>query len=125
MARALTSLLRRRFSLQAAPLLAPPLLALPPPAREGGSWHVRVSLCQSGMFIQRQGMTGPVAAGLELSAAELGAFRMVSETATGRLKHLAPVLRLSETPPRWARPTPVLGGDAPAWLREGDAVAAE
>ena len=101
------------------------LLALARRAREGGSWHVRVSLCQSGMFIQRQGMTGPVAAGLELSAAELDAFRMVSETATGRLKHLAPVLRLSETPPRWARPTPVLGGDAPAWVREGDAVAAE
>jgi crotonobetainyl-CoA:carnitine CoA-transferase CaiB-like acyl-CoA transferase len=101
------------------------LLALARRAREGGSWHVRVSLCQSGMFIQRQGMTGPVAAGLELSAAELDAFRMVSETATGRLKHLAPVLRLSETPPRWARPTPVLGGDAPAWVREGDEVAAE
>lgn len=31
------------------------LLALTRRAREGGSYHVRVSLCQSGMFIHRQG----------------------------------------------------------------------
>src|SRR5262249_16174612 len=31
------------------------LLALARRAREGGSYHVRVSLCQSGMFIYRQG----------------------------------------------------------------------
>ena len=31
------------------------LLALARRAREGGSYHVRVSLCQSGMFIHRQG----------------------------------------------------------------------
>src|SRR5207245_464371 len=31
------------------------LLALAKRARDGGSYHVRVSLCQSGMFIYRQG----------------------------------------------------------------------
>ncbi len=36
------------------------LLALARRAREGGSYHVRVSLCQSGMFVYRQGKTGAV-----------------------------------------------------------------
>ncbi len=91
------------------------LLALARRAREGGSYHVRVSLCQSGMFIYRQGKTGAVAPDLGLSDAELDALRIVSEPAQGTLRHLGPVLRLSETPPHWVRPTPVLGGDAPAW----------
>ena len=35
------------------------LVALARRAREGGSYHVRVSLCQSGMFIYRQGKVAP------------------------------------------------------------------
>lgn len=92
------------------------LLALARRAREGGSYHVRVSLCQSGMFIYRQGKTGPVAAGLELPAAELDALRVESATSHGPLRHLGPVLSLSETPPHWARPTPKLGGDTAGWV---------
>jgi crotonobetainyl-CoA:carnitine CoA-transferase CaiB-like acyl-CoA transferase len=91
------------------------LLALARRAREGGSYHVRVSLCQSGMFIYRQGKTGAVEPNLGLSDSELDAMRITSEPKQGPLRHLGPVLRLSETPPHWVRPTPVLGGDAPAW----------
>ncbi len=92
------------------------MLALARRAREGGSYHVRVSLCQSGMFIYRQGMTAPVAEpDLDLSEAELDALRIQSETGHGTLRHLAPVLHLSETKPHWVRPTPILGGDAPEW----------
>jgi len=93
------------------------MLALARRAVEGGSYHVRVSLCQSGMFIQRQGMLAQQPApGLELSAAELDQIRIESAPANlGPLRHLGPILRLSETPPRWIRPTPRLGGDAPHW----------
>lgn len=92
------------------------LLALGRRAREGGSYHVRVSLCQSGMFIYRQGKTAFPEPNMDLSPAELDAIRITSTPRSGPLRHLGPVLRLSKTPPRWVRPTPVLGGDAPQWL---------
>jgi len=92
------------------------LLALARRAREGGSYHVRVSLCQSGMLIQRQGMLAQPAPNLELSAAELDAIRIETTPAhLGPLRHLGPILRMSETPARWIRPTPRLGGDRPEW----------
>jgi hypothetical protein len=40
---------------------------------------------------------------------------MTSETPVGRLRHLSPVLQLSETPPRWERPTVPLGHHQPVW----------
>ena len=91
------------------------LLALARRAREGGSYHVRVSLCQSGMFIYRQGKVAFDSPDMDLSEAELATLRIESAPASGPLRHLGPVLRLSGTPPRWIRPTPVLGGDAPEW----------
>ena len=99
------------------------LLALARRAREGGSYHVRVSLCQSGMFIYRQGQTEFPKADMDLSDSELDALRIESQTAQGPLRHLGPVLRLSETKPHWTRPTPTLGGDVPEWL--GTASASE
>jgi len=92
------------------------LLALARRAREGGSYHVRVSLCQSGMFIYRQGKTEFSEPDMELTEAELDALRIDSKPALGPLRHLGPVLHLSETQPHWSRPTPLLGGDAPEWL---------
>ena len=93
------------------------LLALAKRARDGGSYHVRVSLCQSGMLIQRQGRTEQVpAANAYFTDAELGQWRTTSETSYGTLRHLAPVLSFSETQPHWARPTPKFGGDKPEWL---------
>jgi len=92
------------------------LLALARRAREGGSYHVRVSLCQSGMFIYRQGKTEFSQPDMDLSPDELDALRIESATAQGRLRHLGPVLNLSQTPPHWLRPTPTLGGDQPEWL---------
>lgn len=91
------------------------LLALAKRAREGGSYHVRVSLCQSGMFIYRQGKVAFPGFGLDLSSAELDALRIETQPKSGPLRHLGPLLKLSETPPHWTRPTPVLGGDRPEW----------
>src|SRR4029078_9516048 len=51
----------------------------------------------------------------ECTAAEIERWSMTSDTPAGRLHHLAPVVRLSETPPRWARPSVPLGYHAPAW----------
>ena len=93
------------------------MLALARRAVEGGSYHVRVSLCQSGMFIQRQGMLAQAPApGQDLTGAELDQIRIETKPGhLGPLRHLGPILRMSETPARWIRPTPRLGGDRPQW----------
>jgi crotonobetainyl-CoA:carnitine CoA-transferase CaiB-like acyl-CoA transferase len=92
------------------------LLALAKRARDGGSYHVGVSLCQSGMFIYRQGKLAFPGLGLDLSPAELATILIESRPKSGPLRHMGPIVRLSETPPHWALPTPQLGGDAPEWL---------
>jgi len=92
------------------------MLALARRAREGGSYQVSVSLCRSAMFIQGQGLIASFdTAPGRLDEDELRALFVDSETSHGPLRTLGPVLRMSETPPRWARPTPRLGGHDPAW----------
>lgn len=95
------------------------LLALARRATEGGSYHVRVSLCQSGMFIYRQGDVGYQKHGMDLSAAELNELLVESRPVAGPLRHLGPVVRMSETQPFWDKPTPVLGGNKAEWLDTG------
>ncbi|MGE0698715.1 MAG: CoA transferase [Hyphomicrobiaceae bacterium] len=93
------------------------MLALARRAREGGSYHVRVSLCQSGMLVHRQGKVEYEQPDMGLSETELDAIRIESAPPhLGPLRHLGPILQLSETVPRWIRPTPKLGGDRPEWL---------
>ncbi|MDE0944004.1 MAG: CoA transferase [Alphaproteobacteria bacterium] len=101
------------------------MLALARRAREGGSYHVRVSLCQSGMFIYRQGKTGAITPDMDLNQQELAGLQVDSETAAGPLRHLGPVLQLSETRPHWTRPTPVMGEHAAEWLNDAADKAAD
>ena len=70
------------------------LLALAKRARDGGSYHVRVSLCQSGMFIYRQGKIAFPGLGLDLSTEELDAIRIESRPKSGPLRHLGPILEV-------------------------------
>ncbi len=93
------------------------LVALARRAREGGSYHVRVSLCQSGMFIYRQGQLPVDVPPMPLTAEEIDALRIESRTHEGPLRHLRPILQLSETPPHWELPTAKLGGDSATWLQ--------
>jgi crotonobetainyl-CoA:carnitine CoA-transferase CaiB-like acyl-CoA transferase len=94
------------------------LVALARRAREGGSWLVRVSLAQVGRWLVGRGEV-PAAelkdVPKDFTPLELERWSMTSETPVGRLRHLRPVLRLSETPPYWARPTVPLGYHPPAW----------
>ena len=94
------------------------LVALVRRARLGGSWLVRISLAQVGRWLVERGQVPGAAlkdVPKEFSPAEIERWSMTSDTPFGRLQHLAPVLRLSETPPRWARPTVPLGYHQPAW----------
>ena len=63
--------------------------------------------------------------GLDLSDAELDPIRIESRPKSGPLRHLGPILELSESQPHWTRPTPQLGGDAPEWLEESGQAAAQ
>ena len=89
------------------------LVALGRRAREGGSYHVRASLCQSGMWFTRLGATCDPAQAT--GAGDPGELCVDTDTPFGRLTHLKPALELSETPPAWTRPTVPLGSHQPVW----------
>ena len=100
------------------------LVALARRAREGGSYHVHASLCQTAMWIERFGsdalapekpasveLGGPPA----LAADRIAPWLIESETPYGRLTHLAPILQMSETPTRWELPSAPLGTHPARW----------
>jgi crotonobetainyl-CoA:carnitine CoA-transferase CaiB-like acyl-CoA transferase len=100
------------------------MVALARRAREGGSWLVRISLAQVGRWIVDLGEVPAAAvrdAPAEFTPDELERWSMVSDTPSGRLRHLKPVVQLSETPPYWARPSVPLGYHKPEWPPRGSA----
>ena len=93
------------------------LVALGRRAREGGSYLVRLSLARTGRWIDGLGrVDGPDARGLPTPGlADVADLTTESDTPFGRLTHLAPVVGLSETPPRWERPAAPLASHPPVW----------
>jgi crotonobetainyl-CoA:carnitine CoA-transferase CaiB-like acyl-CoA transferase len=94
------------------------MIALKRRAEQGGSWLVRISLAQVGKWIVDLGEVPASALNnvpAEFTADELDRWSMVSDTPSGRLGHLAPVVQLSETPPFWARSSVPLGYHQPVW----------
>jgi crotonobetainyl-CoA:carnitine CoA-transferase CaiB-like acyl-CoA transferase len=94
------------------------MVALARRAREGGSWLVRISLAQVGKWIVDRGEVPATMlkdVPIEFIPAELTDWSMVSETPSGPLRHLKPVVQLSQTPPHWARPSVPLGYHRPEW----------
>ena len=89
------------------------MVALARRAVEGGSWHVRASLCQTAMWIQRSGATCDRSRASGFGDVE--SLTTESDTPWGHLTHLRPVAQMAETPTRWARRTVPLGHDAPVW----------
>ncbi|WP_031469351.1 CoA transferase [Sciscionella sediminilitoris] len=94
------------------------MLALARRATEGGSYRVQVSLSQSSMLLQRQGLIGDFEdAPGRLRPEEFERYAVTDAgTHYGDLKSLGPIIRMSETAPRWARTTPRLGSSDPEWL---------
>lgn len=93
------------------------LVALRRRARAGGSYLVRYSLARTGVWLQSLGrLADPAALALaEPTTADLAPYMTETATGYGRLRYVTPVLQMSETPPRWARPTAPFGADPPAW----------
>ena len=89
------------------------MMALRRRSMEGGSWRVTVSLSQTSMWYYRLG------ADLDRSAAsglgETGPFLEERDTGYGRMTHLGPALRMSDTQPHWELATSPLGTSEARW----------
>ncbi|HWA03310.1 MAG TPA: CoA transferase [Rhizomicrobium sp.] len=83
--------------------------------REGGSWHVQVSLCATAVWLRSLGMTGAAPESWDPGEG-LDRYLQSCETVAGRLGYLGPVVEMSKTPPAWRFPPPYPGADAPRWL---------
>jgi crotonobetainyl-CoA:carnitine CoA-transferase CaiB-like acyl-CoA transferase len=84
-------------------------------SREGGSWHVRVSLAQTGKWIWD---LGRVADGLASEGLKGDAIKPFSETVSsgfGSLQAIRHAAQLSRTPAFWSRPAMPLGSHPPQW----------
>ena len=84
-------------------------------AREGGSWHVRVSLAQTGRWLWN---LGRVADGLkteDLKGDAVGPFIEEVPSGFGPLRAVSHSAMLSKTPAFWSRPAMPLGSHPPQW----------
>jgi crotonobetainyl-CoA:carnitine CoA-transferase CaiB-like acyl-CoA transferase len=86
-------------------------------AARGGSWHVRASLAQTGYWIRRlgriDGMTCP-----DPGFDDVRDCLIDAPSGFGRLTAVRHAAAMTETPPRWVRPSVPLGTHAPAWPQE-------
>src|ERR1700726_2906964 len=84
-------------------------------SREGGSWHVRVSLAQTGRWLWN---LGRVAAGFtteDLKSEMVMPFIEEMQLGFGPLRAVRHSAMLSKTPAFWARPAMPLGSHTPQW----------
>jgi crotonobetainyl-CoA:carnitine CoA-transferase CaiB-like acyl-CoA transferase len=102
------------------------LVALQRRALYGGSYLVRVSLCQTGMWVRSLGVAGEnrVERAQALEGEELRGFLTTSDGGYGPMSHLRPAVRLSRTPARWKRPVVKLGTHPAEWPARAAAMAA-
>jgi crotonobetainyl-CoA:carnitine CoA-transferase CaiB-like acyl-CoA transferase len=92
------------------------MVALMRRAAEGGSWHVRVSLAQTGQWLQSM---GTIADGWKAPDVGLEDVRDLMHTMNspfGNVLAAAPAEAMSLTPPQFDRPPVPLGSDEPRWL---------
>ncbi|MBO9577667.1 MAG: CoA transferase [Microbacteriaceae bacterium] len=93
-------------------------VALERRAREGGSYHIELSLAQTAHFLDGLGRVDAAAAAAapaEIPAERLAELMTERDTPYGRLRYLRPVAELSVTPGEWTRPSVPLDHDRPEW----------
>lgn len=92
------------------------LAALRRRAKEGGSYHVRVSLTRAAMWYQSLGMFDRTDFVPGPNQIMVPPETIVRATPYGEISRLAPLVKLSKTPGRWRDPlVAVRGGDKPVW----------
>jgi crotonobetainyl-CoA:carnitine CoA-transferase CaiB-like acyl-CoA transferase len=84
-------------------------------AREGGSWHVRVSLAQTGHWLWNLGRVQDGFAQADIKADVITPFMADMPSGFGTLNAVKHSAILSKTPAYWARPAVPLGTDKAEW----------
>jgi crotonobetainyl-CoA:carnitine CoA-transferase CaiB-like acyl-CoA transferase len=84
-------------------------------AREGGSWHVRVSLAQTGRWIWNLGRLVDGLKAPDLSAEAARPFMQELPSGFGPTLAVSHAAKLSKTPAFWARPAVPLGTNKAEW----------
>jgi hypothetical protein len=84
-------------------------------AREGGSWHVRVSLAQTGRWLWTLGRLADGLKAADLSAEAARPFMEELSSGFGPTLAVSHAAKLSKTPAVWARPAVPLGTDKAEW----------
>ena len=82
---------------------------------EGGSWHVRVSLAQTGNWLRQLGRIDNGLATADNGFEQVQDLLEHSDSGFGRLTAVTHAAQLSATPAYWARPSVPLGTDAASW----------
>jgi crotonobetainyl-CoA:carnitine CoA-transferase CaiB-like acyl-CoA transferase len=82
---------------------------------EGGSWHVRVSLAQTGQWLRQLGRIDNGLATADSGFEHVQDLLEHSDSGFGRLTSVSHAAQLSATPPYWARPSVPLGTDPASW----------
>ncbi len=90
------------------------MTALARRAAEGGSWHVRASLAQTGYWLRNLGRTDGIGCP-DPSFDDVRDRLDDSASGFGRLTAVRHAALMSETPPFWARPSVSLGTHEAAW----------
>jgi crotonobetainyl-CoA:carnitine CoA-transferase CaiB-like acyl-CoA transferase len=80
--------------------------------RDGGSWHVQVSLAQTGHWLRQ---LGRIENGFAVTPPPLEPFLETSDSAFGRLCALRHSAQLGRTPATWSRPSARPGDSPPCW----------
>lgn len=80
--------------------------------KEGGSWHVQVSLAQTAHWLRS---LGRVDGGLLATRPDDTPYRETSDSGFGVLQSLRHSAQLSRTPAQWMRPSMPPGSHAPQW----------
>jgi hypothetical protein len=84
-------------------------------SREGGSWHVRVSLAQTGRWLWNLGRVADGFKTEDLTADAVRPFVEEAPSGFGPLLSVRHSAVLSKTPAFWARPAMPLGSRPPQW----------
>jgi hypothetical protein len=91
------------------------MVALARRAQEGGSWHVRLSLAQTGRWLQSMGQIEEGWRVPDVTFNEVQDGLHEVESPFGRVRAAAPAEQMSQTPAFYARPPVPIGTDAPRW----------
>ncbi|MEZ5264133.1 MAG: CoA transferase [Acidimicrobiales bacterium] len=82
---------------------------------EGGSWRADVALSTTAAWLQGLGTDPAGLAVADPTAADVADLLVETDSAHGRLRHVAMPGRLGAIPTGWSSPPPLLGADEPRW----------